>query len=142
MSPKDLDPAVVVVRLEHLDQLVGVLSSLSPRPGFLDDDVTRLAVERILTQSVEIVVDVSTHVVVTQTGRAPGTYRDAVVSAAGLGVLDESAGADLARAVGLRNILVHEYLAVDLAILEASAIAAPALLGDFSRSVALWLRDR
>lgn len=77
MAPRDLDPDVIVIRLDHLDHLMGVLSGLAPRPGFLDDDV-----------------------------------------------------------------LVHEYLAVDLTILEASAIAAPELLGEFRRSVAGWLKGR
>lgn len=142
MAPRDLDPETVVARLAHLEELMDVLEGMGDLGDVSGDPVRRLAVERILTQSVDIVVDVSSHIAITQTGRSPTTYREAVERVARLDILAEEVGHDLARAVGMRNVLVHEYLAVDHEIVRAAAEAAPSLFGAFQRSVASWLTDR
>jgi uncharacterized protein YutE (UPF0331/DUF86 family) len=45
-------------------------------------------------------------------------------------------------AVGLRNILVHEYARADLSIVAAAVPAAQRDLADFVRQVASWLQRR
>ncbi|ANS77938.1 hypothetical protein SGUI_0542 [Serinicoccus hydrothermalis] len=141
MTPCDLDADVVLARLAHLDELMRILTDMG-RPTLAGDPVARLATERILSQSVEIVVDICSHVMATQSGRAPATYREAVEGAASVGVIPPETAADLGRAVGMRNILVHEYLAVDVTLVERAAADAPELLGDFGRTVAGWLEAR
>jgi NAD(P)-dependent dehydrogenase (short-subunit alcohol dehydrogenase family) len=65
---------------------------------------------------------------------------DAIVAEHGL------IGTDLARslvaAVGLRNILVHEYARADLSIVAAAVPTAQRDLADFVRQVASWLQHR
>ncbi|MFX0537376.1 hypothetical protein ACQBAT_05455 [Ornithinimicrobium sp. Y1847] len=56
-----------------------------------------------------------------------------------LGILGEATGRDLSLAVGMRNLLVHEYLTAYQDKVRAAALAAPALLSVFRRSVAAWL---
>ena len=45
-------------------------------------------------------------------------------------------------AVGLRNILVHEYARADLAIVAAAVPVAQRDLADFVRQVASWLQHQ
>ena len=52
MTPRDLDRDVVLARLVHLDELMQILTGMH-RPALTDDPVSRLATERILSQSVE-----------------------------------------------------------------------------------------
>lgn len=140
MSPRDLDPEVLAARLARLDELLEILEGMRPI-GQLTDPVARLAVERILTQSVEIAVDICSHVVVTRSGRGPATYRESVERAARLGLIPDDTAQELVRAVGMRNVLVHDYLVVDPAIVAGAAEAAPGLFGEFRRSVATWLLE-
>ena len=48
----------------------------------------------------------------------------------------------LCRSVGLRNVLTHEYVTVDLGIVATSAAVAQADYGEYVRTVASWLQDR
>lgn len=142
MSPRDLDADVVQARLAQLRELVDVLEGLGDIGDLRTDAVRRLAVERILTQSVDLVVDVCSHLLATQTGRVPTTYRESVEQLGVIGILDPETVQELVLAVGMRNILVHEYLTVDLDIVARAAQAAPRLYSAFLRSVAQWLKGR
>lgn len=47
--------------------------------------------------------------------------------------------AELRAAVGLRNVLVHEYVRVDLHRVSAAADRAPGVFGTFIRQVGRWV---
>ena len=53
MTPRDLDPDVVLARLAHLDELMRILIGMR-NPRLATDPVARLATERILSQSVDV----------------------------------------------------------------------------------------
>jgi uncharacterized protein YutE (UPF0331/DUF86 family) len=102
----------------------------------------RLAVERVLTQTVDLIVAVCSHVLAAETATVPTTYRDAVRAAAEHGLIGTDPARSLAAAVGLRDILVHEYARADLSIVAAAVPVAQRNLADFVRQVASWLRRR
>lgn len=144
MTPPPLDPGTVHARLASVEELVAALRLVRGVDGdrLRADVLTRLAVERALTQAVDQLVAVCSHVVVAEGGRAPSTYREAVLSAADTGVLDAELARSLAAAVGLRNLLVHEYARADLDLVAAAVPAAERDLDGFVRQVAGWLRRR
>jgi uncharacterized protein YutE (UPF0331/DUF86 family) len=83
------------------------------------DRMLRHGVERILTQLVELAVAVNGHLAVVQLGRGAATYRESFALAARAGALPADLAERLAPSVGLRNVLVHEYAAVDLRLVVA-----------------------
>ena len=100
------------------------------------------ATERILTQMVELAVSVNSHIAAAVLGRGPGSYRESFTDLARAGVITEQFAAQLAPSAGLRNILAHEYVAIDLQLVAA---AIPAAISDYTayvKAVATWLVDR
>jgi uncharacterized protein YutE (UPF0331/DUF86 family) len=102
----------------------------------------RLQVERVLTQLVEIAVDVNTHVVASLRGTPPADYRGSFTAAGEVGLLDRALARRLEPSAGLRDVVVHQYLDVDLGVLAAATGRALEDYGDYVRAVARWFRDR
>ena len=73
--------------------------------------------------------------------RPPG-YRDSFTAAAEVGALPADLAARIAPSAGLRNILVHQYLDADLAIVAESVGQAIADYSAYVREVATWLTRR
>ena len=88
-----------------------------------------------LLESIQIVIDVACAVVSHDNLGYPKSYADCLRLLGQAGYLDDALVQPLARAVGMRNILVHEYLDVDDAILFA-ALDRLDDLRDFAASMA------
>ncbi len=124
------DQDVVVSRLDLITRLLVDLESVGEvSPQRLQDDrLLRHAIERILSQLVELAVSINSHIVVARQGSAPTTYRQSFLDVGAIGVLPAQLAARLAVAAGLRNVLAHEYVAIDLGLVAA---AVPAARSDF-----------
>ncbi|MDY7102457.1 MAG: DUF86 domain-containing protein [Actinomycetota bacterium] len=106
------------------------------------DWVVRAAVERVLTQLVELAAQANTHVVVA-CGRVPPTeYRQSFSAAAELGLITAELATKVQASAGLRNILVHQYLDIDLGIVASAVSEAIDDYSEYVRQVARWLTDR
>lgn len=66
-----------------------------------------------LFEAIQIVIDISCHVVNRHHLGAPASYAECVDLLRRAGYLDEDLAVAVAGMVGLRNILVHEYVQVD-----------------------------
>lgn len=140
MTPRDLDTQIVVRRLLLLDELLDDLRRIADDPGRLAQDrLARRGVERILTQLVELASDINGHIAVTALGSVPGSYRDSFTLAVRAGVLDEELAAELMPSVGLRNVLVHEYVDIDLDRVAAAVPRAASAYGRYAVAVRDWL---
>lgn len=129
MTPKSLDVDVIQARLTLiaalLDDLAGVRDATA---GSLEEDrMLRHAVERILAQLVDLAVSVNGHISVAINGRHPSDYRESFALAADAGAISRELAKELAPSVGLRNVLTHEYVRVDLEVIAATV--QPALEG-------------
>lgn len=134
MSPRDLDTQIVLRRLMLMDDLLRDLSTAADDDSRLtSDSLARRGVERILTQLVELASDINGHVAAATLSRAPGSYRDAFHLAGEAGLLSADLVRDLLPSVGLRNVLVHEYVDVDAGRVDA---AVPLALDAYRRYVA------
>jgi uncharacterized protein YutE (UPF0331/DUF86 family) len=67
-----------------------------------------------LLEAIQIVIDVSCHVVSQQNLGVPATYADCIELLHRARYLDDALASVLSGMVGLRNILVHEYISVGL----------------------------
>jgi uncharacterized protein YutE (UPF0331/DUF86 family)/predicted nucleotidyltransferase len=109
-------------------------------PGALaNDPVLRAAVERWLQVSIEACLDIANHVIAEEGWTPPETGRASFLSLAAHGRIEHAFAVRLGRAVGLRNLLVHDYVSGDLAQL-ASIVRND--LGDqrtFGMHAAAWL---
>ena len=122
MSPGQLDPEVVQSRLVLITRLLEDLQSAGQvdAPRLTQDRMLRYAVERILSQLVDLAVSVNSHVSATVLGESPKDYRASFDLVARAGAIEPALAQELKPSVGLRNVLAHEYIDVDIAIVAAA----------------------
>lgn len=141
MSPGDFSAETVVVRLRLMRQLLDALDQVGDVDAevLADDAIKRLAIERILTQLVEFAADINQHVASTASGEVATNYRESFDLAVKSGLITRNLADALKPSVGLRNVLVHEYVGVNLGIVAASVPVAREQYGEYVRMVAQWL---
>ena len=88
-----------------------------------------------MLESIQIVIDIACAIVSHDNLGYPKSYVDCLRLLGQASYLDEALARRLAQAVGMRNILIHEYLDVDDAILFA-ALDRLSDLRDFAAAVA------
>lgn len=126
MSPRDLSPESVHAKLRLMREFLDDLEKLDdPSAQRLERErIERYAVERILTQLVDLAVSVNNHVVAAELDQAPAGYRESFELAARAGAISRELAAELGPSVGLRNVLIHEYVEVELTIVAGSVSLA------------------
>lgn len=134
MTPRRLDPSIVQARLSVmrglLDDLAGV--DASAELPLTENRMLRHGIERILTQLVELAATINEHVVGASLQRVATSYRESFELAEECGLIDKQLRDDLLPSVGMRNVLVHEYLEIDL---RKVAVAVPLALRCYRRYV-------
>ncbi|HSO71005.1 MAG TPA: DUF86 domain-containing protein [Arachnia sp.] len=142
MTPREFSAGVVTAKLEHIRGLLEALDQMGDLDGarLRGDVVLRLAVERVLTQLVELAASANGHISASL-GKtiAAGTYRESFDLAAAVGAISAELAARLKPSAGLRNILVHNYTTTDWNIVVASVPQFRSDYGDYVREVATWL---
>lgn len=113
-----------------LDDLAEV--DAAGEPPLAENRMLRHGIERIFTQLVELATAINEHVVGARLQRVATSYRESFGLAEECGLIDKQLRDDLLPSVGMRNILVHEYLEIDL---RRVAAAIPLALGCYRRYV-------
>ncbi len=144
MTPPELDVDVLGEKLRLIRLLLADLDQVGETTAerLRTDRLLRHAVERILTQLVDLAVAINGHIASVIEGRAPATYRESFAAAARAGALDEELAAELAPSAGLRNVLVHEYVDIDLDLVAASVPLARDGYGRYVAALARFLTRR
>ena len=75
---------------------------------------TQYMVCHVLLLSIQASVDIATGIAVMKTPRRPGTYRETFQVLGNYQIIPEDLAKELSRLAGFRNILVHEYTALDI----------------------------
>ncbi len=119
MTQGRLDTAVVRRHLLALDEALQVLRSHQGRSmeELVSDPEERWIVERGLQLCAQNALDVSTHLAAS-TGRDVPDYATAIDRLGEMGVLPHDFAARFRGIAGFRNVVVHAYLDVDIAILH------------------------
>jgi uncharacterized protein YutE (UPF0331/DUF86 family) len=107
-----------------------------------EDSLLRAAVERWLQVSIEACVDVANHVIAANGWPPPETGRAAFLSLAAHGWLEHDLAVRLGHAVGLRNVLVQDYVSVNLEQLAAIVRNDLGDLRSFGSIAAGWLQEK
>lgn len=116
MTGASIDRNVIERRLLHLLRYVDVLREYQ---GLSLDELTaspkvHWAVQHGLQLCIQAVVDISAHIVVSLGAVVHDQYRSHIVALGKLGILPPSFAERIADMAGFRNVLVHEYVDVDL----------------------------
>ncbi len=112
------DPELIAKKLALIETCVRELQTLS-RPAEISRDVREERfVEHTLQIAIQAALDVASHIVSDQRLGEPRTNRELFDILERAGFLPNRLAANLKNMVGFRNILVHGYEIVDLAILR------------------------
>lgn len=144
MSPRDFVPSSVLSRLTRIRELLDHLEYIGDLSAeqLREDPISRLAVERILTQLVELAVDINQHIAVTVGNKVVPDYETSFAVLPELDVLTTDLVAEIRGSVRLRNVLVHQYLDIDLSIVSSSTPRARKAFTRYVEEMALWLKQR
>lgn len=137
----------MVLRREALDERIASLRSVvarlrkaAGRP--LDDDWDEWALERGLQIAAQAVFDIGNHVLAGAFSSRPKEYADVAPELARRGVIAEALSARLAGLAGFRNLLVHDYAAVDPARVRDLLRARLDDFTDFADAVDAWTANQ
>jgi uncharacterized protein YutE (UPF0331/DUF86 family) len=130
----------------RLDELSERLARLAPlrdkqRTEFDQDPYLRDIVERNLEVAAQRCIDISHRIISLENARKPIDYYDAILRMGELGVLPPDFARHLAPLAGFRNILVHEYLAVDWEHVHRN-LQQLEDLEHFASLIRVWLQQR
>jgi uncharacterized protein YutE (UPF0331/DUF86 family) len=128
--------------LRSLTDDLGVLREESTSaPSRRADALWLRGIKYTFVTAIEACVDVAQHVCASEGWGPPSDNGDAVRLLGAHGVLPERLADNVRRAVGFRNVLVHDYVVVDDAVVLAR-LADPVDLAEFASAVADWLERR
>ena len=122
-----VNPDAIARRVLALNETLQHLSAKSPDitpESLAGDPLLQAAVERWLQVSVEACIDIAYHVISERGWTPPDAARSAFETLTTHGLIPADLAERLTRAAGMRNILVHDYVRVDRAILAAAVATA------------------
>ena len=122
-----VNPDAIARRVLALNEALQHLSAKSPEitaESLAADPLLQAAVERWLQVSVEACIDIAYHVISERGWTPPDAARSAFETLGNHGLIPRELAERLTRAAGMRNILVHDYVRVDRAILAAAVKTA------------------
>ena len=144
MTPRRLDIGTLGAKLRAMRRLLDELDRIGAVDvdRFARDFSTQLVVERIVSQLVDLAAGINTHVLTTETGESPPDVRRSFTAVADTGLIDHDLADRLAPSAGLRNVLVHAYVDLDIERLVAAVPLAAEQYAEYVRQVAGWVADR
>lgn len=135
-----VDANIIHSRIERIRHAVAKLKAIAKthtRPQFVNDSDAADIAQHNLQVAIQCILDISNHVRADRKAGMPDDHRKVFVMLASQKVLPPGLAERLAQMSGLRNILVHEYLDVDLNMVYRAMTAE---LADFEEFVKLITR--
>lgn len=144
MTPPRVDAEIVHRRLRAMEEALGSLAQMrdTSSDDLRTDPIARAAAERFLQVLTDLAVGVNVHLVTAVLGRAPESGASSFDDAAAAGIIGADLAAALRQSVGLRNVLVHQYIDIDLPIVATSIGLALDGYPRYIAAVASWLTHR
>lgn len=105
-------------RTRRFEETLGILQGIAETPWerFASDPEKYGSAERFLQVAVEVLDDLGAHLVARREAGPVDSYRDIPQRLLALGAIDDDQAETWRRMIGFRNVIVHDYLDVDRAI--------------------------
>jgi uncharacterized protein YutE (UPF0331/DUF86 family) len=139
-----IDRQAICQRLHALEAYSAELERLAStllRHRFEAELSAQWMVEHGLQLAIECVLDIGNHLVAAEQLGTPQSYREVIELLAQRGILPQGFVAGVRSMPGFRNILVHDYLAVDIGVVWDMLQSAPAQFREFMAYIASHLRS-
>jgi uncharacterized protein YutE (UPF0331/DUF86 family) len=132
-----MDREVIEEKLESLRRCVGRVREKRPAApeGFLRDFDLQDIVTLNLTRAIQLCVDVGVHLISSSELPPPDTMGETFDTMVQAEVLDRKLADRLKKAVGFRNIAVHNYRSIDWSIVHSICRDRLGDFDDFARAV-------
>ena len=104
-------------KLTHLDTNLAELENVVNKYSIeeINEDILKQwALRYGLFESIQIVIDIACHVVSHNNFGSTNTFRDCLDLLQKFDIIDDNLSKNLKNMVGLRNILVHDYVKIDV----------------------------
>ncbi|OGD47007.1 hypothetical protein A3K69_01575 [Candidatus Bathyarchaeota archaeon RBG_16_57_9] len=133
---------LIAAKLSRLRDYVGYLKALKGTPlrTFQEDFKERGALERYLHLAIEAVIDIGNEIISVRQLRRPDQFRDIPEILAESGIIPESLAAEVTKMIGFRNLLVHDYAAIDLTLEYRFLETRLQDFEEYMKYIADWLR--
>ena len=105
-----VDRNKIILNLQHINELIAVLEE---RTDWLDSTINKLALQRIGHNLMESMMDVGNLMIDGFIMRDPGSYEDIIDILVDEKVITQEMDEPLKAVVGLRKMLVREFIQVD-----------------------------
>ncbi|MGF1643408.1 MAG: DUF86 domain-containing protein [Thiotrichales bacterium] len=116
-----MDQQLIAQKLESLRRCVLRVESRLPADVQTlsnDPDIQDIVVLN-LTRAVQLCVDIASHIIADSPEAAPATMGESFSILEKLNIIDEGTATSMKKAVGFRNVAVHDYDEIDWAIVFA-----------------------
>jgi uncharacterized protein YutE (UPF0331/DUF86 family) len=135
MTPRRLDPDSLTSKLQLMQEALAVLETVGDVTAeqLRSDAILRGAVERYLTLLVDQAVAINLHVAAASGQPVVRDYTASFTAVAEAGAVPAELADALAGSAGMRNVIIHAYVTLDLRRLAA---ALPLARRDYGRYVA------
>lgn len=138
-GPLLVDSHVILARIDKIRECIANLRGLAALESdvFFGDASATDSAERNLQIAIQSVIDIGNHVVADMDCGTPKDYKEIFHLLAKHSVISGQLAAKLVSMTGLRNVLVHDYLQIDLHLIHRIIKNE---LNDFEEFVAAVLR--
>jgi len=123
------------------DDLAVLRAASTDGPPRRQDPLWLRGVKYTFVTCIEACVDIAQHICASEGWGPPNDNGDAVALVGRHGVIEGELAGEIRRAVGFRNVLVHEYVRVDDGVV-LQRLDDPGDLEEFARQVAAWLAEQ
>lgn len=133
-----VDRNKITTNLQYLDKL---LTTFEAEDNWLQNDISKLALERIGHNVMESMMDVGNLMIDGFIMRDPGSYEDIIDILIDEKVVSSDMEASLKAVVGLRKMLVREFVSVDITEVVNVLTASLPALKQFAPAVNSYLTN-
>lgn len=139
-----MDEMLIFRKMESLGRCVDRIRS---KRGFTHEELLRdYDLQDILSvniqRAVQLSVDIALHTLSDFSGTLPDTMGEAFIALREHGVISDTTATALRSSVGLRNIAVHDYVAVNWQIVHDVVERNVEVFAEYMREVEGWLGRR
>ena len=136
--------AVIENRLKELDVVVGQLNKYRDlKPNAMKQDLEkRWVIERGLETGAQLILEVADHILSNHFGHYSETYEDALKGLQEKNVISEELYLQIKGLGSMRNILVHQYIQIDLDIVFNSFHKSLKVFPHYAEEIIGWIEEQ